>query len=55
MLHLRQMQYLKRMENGLAIATEQLKHTQSIYNNLQAQVRGEEEESVHAFVKVWCF
>lgn len=34
----RQMQYLKRMENGLAIATEQLKHTQSIYNNLQAQL-----------------
>uniref|UniRef100_A0A8C6SNR8 Coiled-coil domain-containing protein 146 n=1 Tax=Neogobius melanostomus TaxID=47308 RepID=A0A8C6SNR8_9GOBI len=34
----RQMQYLKRMEHGLAIATEQLKHTQSIYNELQAQL-----------------
>ncbi|XP_033845165.1 coiled-coil domain-containing protein 146 [Periophthalmus magnuspinnatus] len=34
----RQMQYLKRMEHGLAIATEQLKHTQSIYNELKAQL-----------------
>ncbi|KAK7913612.1 hypothetical protein WMY93_013823 [Mugilogobius chulae] len=33
-----QMQYLKRMEHGLAIATEQLKHTQSIYNELKAQL-----------------
>ncbi|XP_055009918.1 coiled-coil domain-containing protein 146 [Boleophthalmus pectinirostris] len=34
----RQMQYLKRTEHGLAIATEQLKHTQSIYNELKAQL-----------------
>lgn len=35
---LRQMQALKRMEHALAIATEQLQFTQSIYNELQAQV-----------------
>uniref|UniRef100_A0AAV2IXK9 Coiled-coil domain-containing protein 146 n=1 Tax=Knipowitschia caucasica TaxID=637954 RepID=A0AAV2IXK9_KNICA len=34
----RQAQYLKRMEHGLAIATEQLKHPQSIYNELKAQL-----------------
>ena len=34
----RQMQALKRMEHALTMANEQLKHTQSIYNDLQAQV-----------------
>ncbi|XP_038594903.1 coiled-coil domain-containing protein 146 [Micropterus salmoides] len=34
----RQMQALKRMEHALATATEQLEHTQSIYNELQAQL-----------------
>ncbi|XP_059182106.1 coiled-coil domain-containing protein 146 [Centropristis striata] len=34
----RQMQTLKRMENALSMATEQLEHTQSIYNELQAQL-----------------
>lgn len=35
---LRQMQALKRMEHALIMATEQLEQTQSIYNQLQAQV-----------------
>lgn len=35
---LRQMQALKRMEHALAMATEQLEFTQSVYNELQAQV-----------------
>lgn len=35
---LRQMQALKRMEHALTMNTEQLEHTQSIYNELQAQV-----------------
>ncbi|KAG7497280.1 hypothetical protein JOB18_034699 [Solea senegalensis] len=34
----RQMQALKRMEHALAIATEQQEHTQTIYNELQAQL-----------------
>uniref|UniRef100_A0A671Z1W4 Coiled-coil domain containing 146 n=1 Tax=Sparus aurata TaxID=8175 RepID=A0A671Z1W4_SPAAU len=34
----RQMQALKRMEHALTMANEQLKHTQSIYNDLQAQL-----------------
>ena len=34
----RQMQALKRMEHALTTASEQLKHTQSIYSDLQAQV-----------------
>nr|XP_046235156.1 coiled-coil domain-containing protein 146 isoform X2 [Scatophagus argus] len=34
----RQMQALKRMEHALATATEQLEHTQSIYNDLQVQL-----------------
>ncbi len=37
---LRQMQALKRMEHALTTNTEQLEHTQSIYNELQAQVTG---------------
>lgn len=32
------MQLLKRMEQTLTIATEQLVHTQSVYSKLQAQV-----------------
>lgn len=32
------MQLLKRMEQALTIATEQLVHTQSIHSKLQAQV-----------------
>lgn len=35
---LRQMQALKRMEHALTTATEQLQHTQSVFNGLQAQV-----------------
>ncbi|XP_028425879.1 coiled-coil domain-containing protein 146 isoform X2 [Perca flavescens] len=34
----RQMQALKRMEHVLTMATEQLKHTQSIYDELRAQL-----------------
>ncbi|XP_071358990.1 coiled-coil domain-containing protein 146 [Trachinotus anak] len=34
----RQMQALKRMEHALTLATEQLEHMQSIYNDLQAQL-----------------
>ncbi|XP_026219495.1 coiled-coil domain-containing protein 146 [Anabas testudineus] len=34
----RQMQALKRMEHALAMATEQLEFTQSVYNELQAQL-----------------
>ncbi|KAM9334637.1 coiled-coil domain-containing protein 146 [Symphorus nematophorus] len=34
----RQMQALKRMEHALTTVTEQLQHTQSIYNELQAQL-----------------
>ncbi|XP_078099199.1 coiled-coil domain-containing protein 146 [Sander vitreus] len=34
----RQMQALKRMEHALTMATEQLEHTQSIYNELRAQL-----------------
>ncbi|XP_069565330.1 coiled-coil domain-containing protein 146 [Brachyistius frenatus] len=34
----RQMQALKRMEHALTMATEQLDHTQSVYNQLQAQL-----------------
>ncbi|XP_047431349.1 coiled-coil domain-containing protein 146 isoform X2 [Mugil cephalus] len=34
----RQMQALKRMEHALTAATEQLDHTRSIYNELQAQL-----------------
>ncbi|XP_036978375.1 coiled-coil domain-containing protein 146 isoform X1 [Acanthopagrus latus] len=34
----RQMQALKRMEHALTTASEQLKHTQSIYSDLQAQL-----------------
>lgn len=32
------MQALKRMEHALTMATEQLEHMQSIYNELQAKV-----------------
>ncbi|XP_034718803.1 coiled-coil domain-containing protein 146 isoform X1 [Etheostoma cragini] len=34
----RQMQAFKRMEHALTMATEQLEHTQSIYNELRAQL-----------------
>ncbi|XP_072311010.1 coiled-coil domain-containing protein 146 [Eucyclogobius newberryi] len=33
-----QMQYLKRMEHGLTIATEKLEHTRSIYSELKTQL-----------------
>lgn len=35
---LRQMQALNRMEHALTAATEQLEHTQNIYEKLKAQV-----------------